>query len=128
MSTTAGTPEPGNGRPAAEQAPLRGLRDRPLGRLLLLAAVLIAAVIATKTCAARGDDVSQDEAIELAKEHASFTPCAESGCIIVRALGQGIPSRLVWIVGLAEDLGPGGEPTRFENFEIDASTGEVVRR
>lgn len=47
--------------------------------------------------------------------------------MVVRALNQGIPVRLVWIVGLAEALGADGEPTRHENFLIDAATGEVAR-
>jgi hypothetical protein len=46
----------------------------------------------------------------------------------VRALNQGFPTRLVWIVGLAESLGPDGKPLRHANFEIDAATGEVTRR
>jgi hypothetical protein len=43
-------------------------------------------------------------------------------------LSQGIPSRLVWLVGLADDLDAEGEPTRVQNFVIDAATGEVTER
>jgi hypothetical protein len=38
-----------------------------------------------------------------------------------------LPTRLVWIVGLAEDLDASGTPTRVENFLIDARTGELTR-
>jgi hypothetical protein len=48
--------------------------------------------------------------------------------VLVRALNQGIPTRLVWIVGLADRLDANGDPVRFENFEVDAETGEVKRR
>lgn len=129
MSTTAGTPEPDNGR--ATEPPSgarRGLRDSTLGRLALLVLVLLAALAVTRTCGSRDQQISKDEAIEIATENASFEPCEQTGCVVVRALGQGIPSRLVWIVGLAEALGPDGKPTRFENFEIDASTGAIIRR
>ncbi|MEX0851626.1 MAG: hypothetical protein WD015_08975 [Gaiellaceae bacterium] len=40
---------------------------------------------------------------------------------------RGIPTRLVWIVGLAESLDADGRPTRFENYLVDAQTGEVAR-
>ncbi|HJS50114.1 MAG TPA: hypothetical protein VJ745_07295 [Gaiellaceae bacterium] len=106
----------------------RGLRDSTLGRLALLAIVLLAAFAVARTCGSRDQQISQEEAVAIATENASFVPCEESGCVLVRALNQGIPPRLVWIVGLAERLGPDGEPTRFENFEVDAATGTVRRR
>jgi hypothetical protein len=95
---------------------------------LLLLAVLLAALVASRSCANQQHEIGQDEAVAIAKEHASFVPCDEVGCVQVRALNQGIPVRLVWIVGLAERLGPNGTPLRHENFEIDADTGEVTRR
>jgi hypothetical protein len=104
------------------------LRDSLWGRALIFGLLLLLTLVVSKTCGSRDQEVSQDEAVAIATENASFTPCAEPGCVVVRALGQGIPSRLVWIVGLAESLGPDGEPLRFENFEIDAATGEVTRR
>jgi hypothetical protein len=66
--------------------------------------------------------------VEIAKGEADFAPCAESGCVVVRAVQQGIPPRLVWIVGLAESLGPDDKPLRAQNFIVDAATGEVTRR
>jgi hypothetical protein len=91
-------------------------------------AVLLAALVATRTCASRNQEVSQDEAIALATEAASFTPCEEQGCVRISAVNQGIPVRLFWLVGLAETLDENGRPTRVENFLIDAETGEVTRR
>jgi hypothetical protein len=72
--------------------------------------------------------VSQDEAVALATEAASFVPCDEQKCVLVRAVNQGIPVRLFWLVGLAEEIGPNGRPLRVENFLIDAQTGDVTRR
>jgi hypothetical protein len=91
---------------------------------VLLALTLLVA----RTCGSHQDSVTQEEAVDIALENASFAPCEETGCVVVRALNQGIPARLVWIVGLAESLGPDGKPLRHENFEIDAATGEVTRR
>ena len=89
--------------------------------------MLVAALLAARTCAARDENVSQDEAVEIATNAASFTPCEESGCVVVRAVQQGIPPELVWIVGLAESLDPDGNPVRFENYIVNAVTGDVKR-
>lgn len=97
-------------------------------RVLALVAVLVAALAVARTCGKHEDEVSQEEAIELAEGEAGFAPCEQPGCVVVRAVQQGIPPRLVWIVGLAETLGPDGKPERAETFVVDAATGEVTRR
>lgn len=102
------------------------MRDRPLGRIALFALVLLAALAVARTCGAQADEISQDEAVRIATENAAFEPCTESGCVVVRAVQRGIPPRLVWIVGLAESLDD-GRPTRFQNFVVDAATGDVRR-
>ena len=89
--------------------------------------MLIAALLVGRTCGAHDQDVSQEEAIELATENASFTPCTGQGCVVVRAVQRGIPTRLFWLVGLAESIGEDGRPTRFQNFLVDAETGDVTR-
>jgi len=45
----------------------------------------------------------------------------------VRAVQRGIPTRLYWLIGLAEALGENGRPTRTESYLIDAETGDVAR-
>jgi Peptidase propeptide and YPEB domain len=90
--------------------------------------VLFAALAVARTCGSRNQEISQEEAIAIATERADFEPCTQTGCVLVRALSQGIPSRLVWLVGLADDLDAEGEPTRVQNFVIDAATGEVTER
>jgi hypothetical protein len=89
--------------------------------------VLVGALAVARTCGSHGREVSAEEAIELATSEAAFTPCTERGCVVVRAVQRGIPTRLVWIVGLAESLDEDGRPTRFVNFLVDARTGEIAR-
>ena len=89
--------------------------------------VLVGALVVARTCGSHGQEVSREEAIEIAKDEVAFTPCAERGCVVVRAVQRGIPTRLVWIVGLAESLDENGRPTRFANFLVDARTGEIAR-
>ena len=127
-STDAGTPAPadGDGRPPQAPRASRDLRDRPWGRLLLLVLLLVAAGLAANTCASQDKNVTKDEAIEIATEQASFEPCDESGCVVVRYIQRGIPVAGFWAVGLAEDLGEGGRPTRVENFLVNVTTGDVT--
>jgi hypothetical protein len=89
--------------------------------------VLVAALLVGRTCGSHNRQISQEEAIEIATERAGFTPCEEQGCVMIRAIQRGIPTRLVWIVGLAENLGVDGRPTRFASFIVDAETGEITR-
>ena len=117
-------PGPADGRPAS---PPRPYRDRLLVRLGLLVLVLLAAAGVARSCGSHGATISQAEAVEIAKENADLTPCAQTGCVMVRAVQRGLPTRVVWIVGLAEDLDASGTPTRVENFLIDARTGELTR-
>ena len=90
--------------------------------------LLVLTLVVARTCGSHESTVSQEEALSIATENVDFVPCEETGCVVVRALNQGIPTRLVWVVGLAESLGPDGKPLRHETIEVDAATGEVIRR
>jgi hypothetical protein len=127
VSIDAGTPPAeGNGAPPPEPAPRRGLRDRALGRLALLGLVLLAAVLSTRACGEGQRNVSNEEAIELAKAEASFEPCAEPQCAQARYLQRGIPPRAYWGVVLWKAFDAQGVPTLTEDFLVDAITGDVT--
>jgi hypothetical protein len=106
--------------------PRRGLRERPLGKLLLLVLVLVAAFAVARTCGSANQNVSKEEAIEIATRNVGFEPCRQSGCVVIRALRRGIPSRLYWLVGLADELDAEGQQVRARTVLIDVETGEVV--
>ena len=93
----------------------------------MFALLLLAAAGVARSCGSHDARVSQAEAVAIAKENAEFTPCEQPGCVMVRAVQRGLPTRLVWIVGLAEGLDANGRPTRVENLLIDATTGELTR-
>ena len=88
--------------------------------------VLVAALIAARTCASADRNISADEAVELAREEASFEPCPEIRCAQRRFVQRGIPPRAFWGVVLAPALDAEGVPTRTESFLVDVSTGEVT--
>lgn len=98
----------------------RTLRDRPLGRALILAVVLGVALLATRSCATDGD-VSADQAIEIAQGVQAFEP----DDIQVRFFRQGVPKSVpLWAVSLYQ--GTPTSPTRVQVVVVDARTGDIV--
>lgn len=126
MSTSAGTPpESGNGAPPVPPAPRRDLRDSLWGKALILGVLLLFTMLVSRTCASGRDDVTQQEAVDIAIENASFTPCEEEICRQVRFLNRGVPPTGYWAVVLSEEIDAQGQPNRIESFLINASTGDV---
>jgi len=104
----------------APERPTRPLRDRPLGRILMLILVLGAAALAARSCADSSPDVSKEAAIESAREIAAFEP----EHVQVRFIRRGVPSHGYWAVSLYQ--GPAQQPTRVQLVVVDANTGDVV--
>jgi hypothetical protein len=100
----------------------RGFRDRPLGKAVVIAAVLLAAVLVSRTCGATTADVPQDDAIEIAKRYVDFEPDR----VQIRLVKQGLQQREIWLVGLAKRAGDGSY-TDVTSVLIDANTGKLVR-
>ncbi len=84
-------------------------------------------MLVSKTCASSGDDITQQEAVEIAMAEASFVPCPQAICRQVRYLNQGIPPDGYWGVVLSEEVDANGQPNRTESFLVNASTGAVTR-
>jgi hypothetical protein len=103
-----------------EAAHGRDLRDRPLFRIAVLLAVLVVAFISMKSCSRQQYDVSQDEAVAIAREHIDFTPDDYQ----VKYLPQGIPPVYYWAVNFYEK-DASGRVTRTEVVLVNATTGEV---
>ena len=93
----------------------------------MLGVVLLAALVVARTCGSNEIDVSQEEAVAIAIEHASFEPCEEDLCVQVRYVPRGVPVRGYWGIVLAEEIRPDGEPTRVESFLVNVETGEITR-
>jgi hypothetical protein len=92
---------------------------------LLLAAVLVAALLVSRSCGETSADVSQDEAVAIAEAQVDFEP----NDVKVRLQKRGFNSRPFWLVGLGLKGADGGYEQAV-NVLIDASTGAVeeVRR
>jgi hypothetical protein len=107
--------------------PRRDLRDSLWGKALILGVLLAFTLLVSKTCASGRDDVTQEEAVEIAIENASFTPCPEEICRQVRFLNRGVPPTGYWAVVLSEKIDARGQPNRIESFLVNASTGDVSK-
>jgi hypothetical protein len=99
----------------------RGLRDSALGKAALLLAVLLAAFAASRSCASRDTEVSQDEAVEIAKRQVDY----EADRVITRFLPRGVKSRPTWAVSL-EQQGENGRVARVTIVVVDARDGQVL--
>lgn len=110
MSTSdSSTPEP------------KDLRDQTWFRLAVVAGLLLVIFVASRSCQREGLDVSQDEAIAIAKDQVDFEPDE----VQIRLLRQGVNFEQHWIVGLAEKR-PNGERFNSTVVVIDASSGDVL--
>ncbi len=105
----------------SEPAPSRGLRDRPLGRILLLILVLAVAFVASKSCASRDTEVDSDEAVEIARQEVDYEPER----VMVRFTPRGIDSTPHWAVSLSL-VDAAGNAERVTVVLVDARTGQVV--
>jgi hypothetical protein len=99
----------------------RTLRDRPLGRIAILALVVVAAVLVSRSCGSTETEVSQDEAIAIAKDAVAFEP----NNVIIRFLKQGLQSKPFWAVSLSVKH-PDGRLDPVVVVVVDATTGEVT--
>lgn len=97
----------------------RGLRDSLAGKVILLVAVLLLAYLVARTCGSSQPDVSQEEAIEIAKEEIEFEP----NDVQVRNIPRGFEERS-WMVSLY--TGTPTDPQECRVVEIDAESGDVI--
>ena len=107
--------------PSTDTERSRDLRDRPLGRLALVVAVLAVALLSTRACQS-SDNVSSERAVELARAEATFTPERTQ----VRLVQRGLPPRDYWAVSLYT-VSATGAPAKVEVFLVDRSTGALTR-
>jgi Peptidase propeptide and YPEB domain len=98
----------------------RELRDRPLGRFAILAAVLLAAFLVSRSCGETRTDVSQEQAVAIAKAQVDFEP----DDVRIRLQKRGVVSKPFWLVGLGIKEADGSY-SQAVNVLIDAETGSV---
>jgi hypothetical protein len=111
-----------NGRSPADAAEHRDLRDRPLFRIAVLLGVLLLAFVVLKSCARQQNEVSQDEAVAIARKEIDFTPDKHQ----IRYVPQGVPPVYYWAVSFYT-VNERGNPARVEVVLVNAKTGDVKK-
>jgi preprotein translocase subunit SecF len=99
----------------------KDLRDQTWFRLALVAFLALLIFAVSRGCQREGLDVTQDEAVEIAKREVDFEP----DDVQVRLLRQGVAFTQHWIVGLAQKR-PNGARYNSTVVVIDAESGEVL--
>ena len=99
----------------------RSLWDRPLFRVAALLLVLLAAFLVSRSCGSRDTVISQEEAVEIARDEIDYEPDR----VGIRFLPQGFQSRPSWAVSLST-VDTEGELTRVTVVVVDGETGEII--
>ncbi len=99
----------------------RGLRDRPLGKALILVVALLAAVLVARSCGKVDADLSREDAIAIAKDVVEFEP----NLVQVRLMKRGLQSDSFWAVSLSVQQ-PDGRLENVTVVVIDARSGEIA--
>jgi hypothetical protein len=86
----------------------------------MLLAVFLLAFIALQTCAARDDEVSFEEAEEIARDEIDFEPDK----VLVRGVQRGLDAHLFWAVSLSKENAQGVRE-ECATVLVDAETGET---
>jgi hypothetical protein len=97
------------------------LRRLARGPLPALAVLLVAIFFVSRGCQTEGIELTQEEAIEIAKEEVDFEPDR----VAVRLMRRGVSFRPHWAVSLSQEAADGGL-TNITIVVVDASNGEVV--
>jgi hypothetical protein len=86
----------------------------------VFAAVLLFALLVSRTCGKVGDEISQEEAVAIARDEIDFD--AEHHQI--RLFKKGLDSHPYWGVSLYN--GDRSHPTRCQVVQVDAKSGAVA--
>jgi hypothetical protein len=86
----------------------------------MLLAVFLLAFIALQTCASRGDEISFEEAEEIARDQVDFEPDK----VLVRGVQRGLDAHLYWAVSLSTE-NAAGVRVECATVLVDSETGET---
>lgn len=100
----------------------RGLRDRPLGRVLILALLLVAAFLVSRSCQRTYVRLTSDQAVAIGQRAIDFRPQGHN----VRLLQRGLPPKRFWAVSYwIRDPKAKGGYSKLTVVLVDANTGVV---
>jgi hypothetical protein len=83
--------------------------------------VIVAALIVARSCGKTEPELSQEDAIEIARAQVAF----DANQVVIRFLKQGLRAQEIWLVGLGEQR-EDGTYVQATNVLVDADTGDVL--
>jgi hypothetical protein len=104
-----------------QAAPVTGRRRLPPRALILFVLFAAVALFASRTCAESARPVTQDRAVQIARDQIPFTPDGFN----VRFLRRGVSEHPYWAVSLWT-RGAGGGYDRITVVLVDADSGQVT--
>ena len=99
------------------------LRDSRLFRVATLGALLLVALLVSRSCGTSDRQITQERAVSIAREATPFEPDK----VQIRLVQRGIPPSAFWAVSLY-DVDANENPTRVNVVLVDGRTGAVVGR
>lgn len=100
----------------------RTSRTRIEPRLVAILLLLPLTFLASRSCGDTHHDVTQSEAVAIAKKQVTYRPDGDN----VRFVRRGIPSTAYWAISVWQ-RGPDGGHTKVTVVVIDAQTGRVTQ-
>jgi hypothetical protein len=88
----------------------------------IVLAVLLAALLVSRSCGSSKGDVSKNEALEIARASIDFAPAG----VQIKNVPGGLGSQRIWAVSLY--TGTFLETDRCVVVQIDSDSGDVLRR
>lgn len=93
-------------------------------RVAIVAALILLAFFASRSCQQSQIRITQEQAIGIAKRQVDFSPKETQ----IRLLRQGLDRRPFWFVSLSDPIGSVVNPAGFSRLaivQVDANTGKV---
>jgi hypothetical protein len=107
----------------AEASKPKDFRDRPLGRLAIVAVAVLAIFLVSRGCQRGGEEIDADQAVVIATAEVDFAPDDHA----VRFSRRGTSFAPHWAVSLWQETET-GERTNITVVVIDARDGRVVEK
>jgi hypothetical protein len=92
---------------------------------VILGVIALLALAASRSCGKARLDVSQAQAIEIAKGQIDYVP----RCTFVRVTNRGLKTRATWAVSLSKPFDPAEEGGRWRVtvVQVDGRSGQIVQ-
>jgi hypothetical protein len=102
----------------------QALRGRPIGRILVLVGVVVAAFLVSRSCQRNYVRITSDQAVAIGQREIDFRPEGHT----IRFVQRGIPPKRYWAVSFwVRDPEDPSEYSKLTVVLVDANRGSVAQ-